>query len=194
MTTILAIQGEDYCAIGSDSQWTDDYNRVGKMTQSKVITVGNYFIGVAGDTRGANIIQHVFNPPQLPPKLSGNKLTKFIVSQFIPAYRDCLEQNGLGLPQYESNTAQASIDSLVCANGVIYQIDADYSTEMDTNNLYAIGSGAHYGLGAMQMHASNKKISQTPAKRVLLKSLTISARFDSNSGNPFHTFIQTRKT
>lgn len=194
MTTILAIQGEDYCAIGSDSQWTDDYNRVGKMTQSKVITVGNYFIGVAGDTRGANIIQHVFNPPQLPPKLSGNKLTKFIVSQFIPAYRDCLEQNGLGLPQYESNTAQASIDSLVCANGVIYQIDADYSTEMDTNNLYAIGSGAHYGLGAMQMHASNKKIFQTSAKRVLLKSLTISARFDSNSGSPFHTFIQTRKT
>ena len=194
MTTILAIQGEDYCAIGSDSQWTDDYNRVGKMTQSKVITVGNYFIGVAGDTRGANIIQHVFNPPQLPPKLSGNKLTKFIVSQFIPAYRDCLEQNGLGLPQYESNTAQASIDSLVCANGVIYQIDADYSTEMDTNNLYAIGSGAHYGLGDMQMHASNKKISQTSAKRVLLQSLTISARFDSNSGSPFHTFIQTRKT
>lgn len=68
MTTILAIQGEDYCAIGSDSQWTDDYGRVGKMTQSKIITVGKYFIGVAGDTRGANIIQHVFNPPQLPPK------------------------------------------------------------------------------------------------------------------------------
>jgi ATP-dependent protease HslVU (ClpYQ) peptidase subunit len=194
MTTILAIQGEDYCAIGSDSQWTDDYNRVGKMTQSKVIAIGNYFIGVAGDTRGANIIQYVFIPPQLPPKLSGNKLAKFMVSQFIPAYRDCLEQNGLGLPQYESNAAQASIDSLVCANGVIYQIDADYSTEMDTNNLYAIGSGAHYGLGAMQMHASNKKISQTSAKRVLLKSLTISARFDSNSGSPFHTFIQTRKT
>jgi ATP-dependent protease HslVU (ClpYQ) peptidase subunit len=194
MTTILAIQGEDYCAIGSDSQWTDDYGRVGKMTQSKIITVGKYFIGVAGDTRGANIIQHVFNPPQLPPKLSGIKLTKFMVSQFIPAYRECLEQNGLGLPQYESNPAEASVDSLVCANGVIYQIDADYSTEMDTNNLYAIGSGAHYGLGAMQMYASNKKIVQASAKRVLIKSLTISARFDNGSGGPFHTFIQTRKT
>jgi ATP-dependent protease HslVU (ClpYQ) peptidase subunit len=194
MTTILAIQGDDYCAIGSDSQWSDDYGRIGKMTQAKVVAVGKYFIGVAGDTRGANIIQHVFNPPQLPPKLNGNKLTKFMVSQFIPTYRECLESNGLGLPQYESNPAEASIDSLVCANGVIYQIDADYSTEMDANGLYAIGSGAHYGLCAMQMYASNKRITQPSAKRVLLKSLSISARFDSNSGAPFHTFIQTRKT
>jgi len=67
MTTILAIQGDDFCAIGSDSQWSDDYGRVGKMTQSKVVTVGKYFIGVAGDTRGANIIQYIFTPPVLPP-------------------------------------------------------------------------------------------------------------------------------
>jgi ATP-dependent protease HslVU (ClpYQ) peptidase subunit len=194
MTTILAIQGEDYCAIGSDSQWTDDYGRVGKITQSKIITIGKYFIGVSGDTRGANIIQHMYNPPQLPPKLSGIKLTKFMVSQFIPTYRECLEQNGLGLPQYESNPAEARIDSLICANGVIYQIDTDYSTEMDTNNLYAIGSGAHYGLGAMQMYTNNKKILQTSAKRVLLKSLTISSKFDNGTGAPFHTFIQIRKT
>jgi ATP-dependent protease HslVU (ClpYQ) peptidase subunit len=194
MTTILAIQGDDFCAIGSDSQWSDDYGRVGKMTQSKVVTVGKYFIGVAGDTRGANIIQYIFTPPVLPPKLSGSKLTKFMVSQFIPAYRDCLEQNGLGLPQYESNPAEASVETLVCANGVVYQIDSDYSTEMDVNGLYAIGSGAHYGLGAMQMNVTSKKIVSATAKRVLLKALSISAKFDSGSGAPFHTFIQSRKT
>ena len=192
MTTILAIQGDDFCAIGSDSQWGDDYGRVGKMTQPKVVAVGKYFIGLAGDTRGANIIQHVFVAPPLP-KLSGNKLTKFMVTQFIPAYRECLEHNGLGLPQYESNPAEASVEALVCANGVVYQIDSDYSTEMDANGLYAIGSGAHYGLGAMQMHVGNRKVASTVAKRLLLKSLSISAKFDSGSGAPFHTFIQTKK-
>ena len=51
MTTILAIQGDDYCAIGSDSQWSDDYGRIGKMTQAKVVAVGKYFIGVADPRR-----------------------------------------------------------------------------------------------------------------------------------------------
>ena len=192
MTTILAIQGDDFCAIGSDSQWGDDYGRVGKMTQPKVVAVGKYFIGLAGDTRGANIIQHIFIAPPLP-KLSGNKLTKFMVTQFIPAYRECLEHNGLGLPQYESNPAEASVEALVCANGVVYQIDSDYSTEMDVNGLYAIGSGAHYGLGAMQAYTNGKRVSLASAKQVLLKSLTVSAKFDSGSGSPFHTFIQQTK-
>ena len=190
MTTILAVQGENFCAIGSDSQWTDDYGRVGKMLQPKVITLGKYFIGVAGDTRGANIIQHVFAAPQLPPKLTGTKLTKFMVSQFVPAYRSCLEEHGLGLPQYESNPAESSVETLVCANGVIYQIDGDYGTETDGNALYAIGSGAHYGLGAMQAYTNGKKVMVSSVKQLLLKSLTISAKFDSGSSSPFHTFIQ----
>lgn len=193
MTTILAIQGDDFCAIGSDSQWTDDYNRVGKMNQPKVVSVGRYLIGVAGDTRGANVIQHIFTPPVLPPKLVGAKLTKFIVSQFLPSYKECLETHGAGRPQYDDQPAQSANDLLVCANGVIFQIDTDYGTETDTCNLYAIGSGGHYGLGALQAYTNGKRVSLTNAKQVLLKSLSVSAKFDSGSGSPFHTFIQQTK-
>jgi ATP-dependent protease HslVU (ClpYQ) peptidase subunit len=193
VTTILAIQGDDFCAIGSDSQWTDDYNRVGKMNQPKVVSVGRYLVGVAGDTRGANVIQHIFTPPVLPPKLVGAKLTKFIVSQFLPSYKECLEANGAGRPQYDDQPAQSANDLLVCANGTIFQIDCDYGTETDTCNLYAIGSGAHYGLGAMQAYTNGKRVSLASAKQVLLKSLTVSAKFDSGSGSPFHTFIQQTK-
>lgn len=193
MTTILAIQGDDFCAIGSDSQWTDDYNRVGKMNQPKVVSVGRYLIGVAGDTRGANVIQHIFTPPVLPPKLVGAKLTKFIVSQFLPSYKECLETHGAGRPQYDDQPAQSANDLLVCANGVIFQIDTDYGTETDTCNLYAIGSGGHYGLGALQAYTNGKRVSLTNAKQVLLKSLAVSAKFDSGSGSPFHTFIQQTK-
>ena len=193
MTTILAIQGDDYCAIGSDSQWTDDYNRVGRMNQPKVVTVGKYLIGVAGDTRGANVIQHAFNPPVLPPKLVGAKLVKFMVSHFVPAYKECLESHGAGRPQYDDQPAQSANEILVCANGTVFQIDEDYGTETDTCNLYAIGSGAHYGLGALQAYTNGKRVVQASAKQLLLKSLTVSAKFDSGSGAPFHTFIQTAK-
>jgi len=193
MTTILAIQGEDYCAIGSDSQWTDDYNRVGRMNQPKVVAVGKYLIGVAGDTRGANVIQHAFNPPVLPPKLVGAKLVKFMVSHFVPAYKECLEAHGAGRPQYDDQPAQSANEILVCANGTVFQIDEDYGTETDTCNLYAIGSGAHFGLGALQAYTNGKRVVQANAKQLLLKSLTVSAKFDSGSGAPFHTFIQTAK-
>lgn len=193
MTTILAIQGDDYCAIGSDSQWTDDYNRVGRMNQPKVVAVGKYLIGVAGDTRGANVVQHAFNPPVLPPKLLGAKLVKFIVSHFVPAYKECLESHGAGRPQYDDQPAQSANEILVCANGTVFQIDEDYGTETDTCNLYAIGSGAHFGLGALQAYTNGKRVVQTNAKQLLLKSLTVSAKFDSGSGAPFHTFIQQAK-
>lgn len=193
MTTILAIQGDDYCAIGSDSQWTDDYNRIGRMNQPKVVVVGKYLIGVAGDTRGANVIQHAFNPPVLPPKLLGAKLVKFMVSHFVPAYKECLEAHGAGRPQYDDQPAQSANEILVCANGTVFQIDEDYGTETDTCNLYAIGSGAHFGLGALQAYTNGKRVVQTNAKQLLLKSLTVSAKFDSGSGAPFHTFIQTAK-
>ena len=193
MTTILAIQGDDYCAIGSDSQWTDDYNRIGRMNQPKVVAVGKYLIGVAGDTRGANVVQHAFNPPVLPPKLLGAKLVKFMVSHFVPAYKECLESHVAGRPQYDDQPAQSANEILVCANGTVFQIDEDYGTETDTCNLYAIGSGAHFGLGALQAYTNGKRVVQTNAKQLLLKSLTVSAKFDSGSGAPFHTFIQQAK-
>jgi ATP-dependent protease HslVU (ClpYQ) peptidase subunit len=193
MTTILAIQGDDYCAIGSDSQWSDDYGRVGRMNQPKVVVVGKYLIGVAGDTRGANVIQHAFNPPVLPPKLLGAKLVKFMVSHFVPAFKECLEAHGAGRPQYDDQPAKSANEILVCANGTVFQIDEDYGTETDTCNLYAIGSGAHFGLGALQAYTNGKRVVQTNAKQLLLKSLTVSAKFDSGSGAPFHTFIQTAK-
>jgi len=190
MTTILAIQGDCFAAIGSDSQWTDEYGRVGKMSQPKVVQVGRYMIGVAGDTRGANIIQHIFTPPALPVKLSGTKLTKFVVANFVPAYKEIMESHGIGRPQYDGEPARTSVETLVVANGVIFQIDEDYGTEMDSNRLYAVGSGGHFGLGALQALTEKKKLTIPTCKQVLLKSLAIAAKFDQGTGAPFHTFIQ----
>lgn len=190
MTTILAIQGDGWAVIGSDTQWTDDEGRVGKSNQPKVATVGRYLIGIAGDVRGCNVVQHVFTPPTLPPKSQGAKLTKFIVSQFVPAYRQILESNGVGLPQYDSEIARTTIDSLVVANGVVFQIDGDYGTEMDANRIYAIGSGGCYGIAALQALTEKKKLNVATARQAVLKALAIAAKFDSGTGGPFHVFSQ----
>jgi ATP-dependent protease HslVU (ClpYQ) peptidase subunit len=190
MTTILAIQGDGWAVIGSDTQWTDDDGRVGRSHQPKISSVGRYLIGVAGDVRGGNVIQHSFTPPPLPVKAQGAKLTKFIVSQFVPAYRQVLEANGVGLPQYDSEIARTTIDSLVVANGVVFQIDGDYGTEMDANRIYAIGSGGCYGIAALQALTEKKKLTVLTARQAILKALAISAKFDAGTGAPFHVFSQ----
>ena len=76
-------------------------------------------------------------------------------------------------------------------NGVIYQIDDDYGTDMDSNRLYAIGSGSDYGLGALQALTDKKRLNMATAKQCVLKALSISAKFDSGTGAPFHVFTQT---
>jgi ATP-dependent protease HslVU (ClpYQ) peptidase subunit len=190
MTTILAIQGDGWAVIGSDTQWSDEEGRIGKSHQPKISSVGRYLIGVAGDVRGGNVIQHCFTPPPLPAKAQGAKLTKFIVSQFVPAYRQTLEANGVGLPQYDSEIARTTIDSLVVANGVVFQVDGDYGTEMDANRIYAIGSGGCYGIAALQALTEKKKLTIPTARQAILKALAISAKFDSGTGAPFHIFTQ----
>ena len=190
MTTILAVQGDGWAVIGSDTQWSTDYGRIGKSSQSKVISTGRYLIGIAGHTRGANIIQHSFAPPTVPPKAQGAKLTKLMVSQFVPAYKTALETHGTGLPQYDSEVAKTEIDSLVLVNGVVFQIDADYGTDTDTNRLYAVGSGSDYGLGALQALTDKKRFTIPFIKQSILKALAISAKFDSGTGAPFHIFTQ----
>lgn len=190
MTTILAVQGDGWAVIGSDTQWSTDDGRVGKSTQSKVITLNKYLIGIAGYTRGANVIQHNFTPPAPPPKAQGQKLNKFVVSQFVPAYKAVLEGTGVGLPQYDDEVAKTTIDCLVVVNGTIFQIDEDYGTDMDANRLYAIGSGSDYGLGALQALTDKKKLTIPMAKQAILKSLSISAKFDAGTGAPFHVFTQ----
>lgn len=190
MTTILAVQGDGWAVIGSDTQWSTEGGRVGKSTQPKVISIGKYLIGIAGYTRGANIVQHTFVPPAPPPKAQGVKLNKFVVSQFVPAYKQVLETNGIGLPQFDNEVAKTPIDSLVLVNGTVYQIDDDYGTDMDANRLYAIGSGSDYGLGALQALTDKKKLTVALARQSILKALSISAKFDSGTGAPFHVFAQ----
>jgi len=192
MTTILAIQGDGFAVIGADSRWVDGYDRLGKQSQPKVVSVGRYLIGMAGDTRGINLIQHVFAPPVLPVKLSGIGLTRFMVSQFIPVYRTCLEMGGSSLSAYEDNPAYSSIEALVLANGTIYQIDNDYGTEEDVSGIYALGSGQAYGIAALEAVCSKKEMTPHTAKQALLKALNISAKYDGGTGAPFHTFVQAR--
>lgn len=199
MTTILGIQGDGFAVIGVDSRVSEIPDE-GVTTQivtltetnSKVNSNGRYLIGAAGDVRAINILHHAFKPPECPPNLRGKKLDHFFTVKFIPALMECFEAQKYSQPQNESSLHLAEHGSsvIVAINGIIYVVDGDYSWASDMSAIYAIGTGAQYALGAAFTLVGKTKPSLGNSRKIVMKSLAAAAKFDPNTGAPFHIHVQ----
>jgi ATP-dependent protease HslVU (ClpYQ) peptidase subunit len=199
MTTIVAIQGDGYAVIGTDSR-ISSFDETGMAYQittlgtgtSKIASNGRYLLGAAGDVRAINILHHAFSPPVPAFKTSGVNLDQFITQKFIPALRTCFEESGYAMPDNEEKThiAEQASTILVVINGVIYIIDGDYSWTSDRTGVYAIGTGSSYALGAIQAIAGGKQLQIQKAKIAINKALSITSKFDPYTGSPFHIYVQ----
>ena len=158
MTTILAIQGEGWAVVGSDSRISTIFGEasaeVGTLsaTNPKIGSNGKYILGAAGDLRAINILHHAFQPPACPPNLKGKKLDQFITTKFIPALRACFDEQGYSQPENKDgkdHVAQQDSQIVCIVNNTIYIIDGDYSWFTNNTGLYGIGSGSSYAIGAL---------------------------------------------
>jgi ATP-dependent protease HslVU (ClpYQ) peptidase subunit len=199
MTTIVAIQGDNYSLICSDSRVSsmDEGGFASQITtlkeaNGKIAYNGKYLLGAAGDMRAINILHHVFQPPALTSNLKGKKLDQFITSKFIPSLRSCFEQQGYALPERDSSNHMAEHGStiLISINGSIYIIDGDYSWTSDAYGVYALGTGSAYALGALQVLMPKKNLTPTQAKTLALKAINTASKYDPYTGSPFHCYIQ----
>lgn len=200
MTTIVAIQGDDYCVVGTDSR-VSSFDESGLAYQittlgtgsCKISQKGRYLLGAAGDVRAINILHHAFTPPVPPFKTGGEQLDEFITTKFIPQLQVCFENTGYAMPDQADDKTHMSEHSstiLVAVNGVVYIIDGDYSWTSDRTGIYAIGTGSSYALGAIYAITSGKQISIQKAKLAINKALSITSKFDPYTGAPFQTFAQ----
>lgn len=200
MTTIAAIQGDNYSVVGADTRISSlDSNGMAYQIstlgsgQSKISLNKKYLLGAAGDVRAINILHHVFQPPAVQEDLRGKKLDQFITSKFIPSLRSCFDQQGYSLTDDRSekeNRAEQGSSIVVIVNATIYVIENDYSWTSEAGGLYAVGTGSSYALGALHALTGGKKLSPTQAKRTVLKALQITAKYDPHTGPPFHAYTQ----
>lgn len=200
MTTIVAIQGDDYCVVGTDSR-ISSFDETGLAYQittlgtgsCKIAQNGRYLLGAAGDVRAINILHHAFTPPVPAFKGGGQALDTFITTKFIPSLQICFENTGYAMPDYhddKSHIAEHSATIIVAINGVVYIIDGDYSWTSDRTGIYAIGTGSSYALGAIQALTNGKQLTLQKAKAVINKALSITSKFDPYTGSPFQVFVQ----
>jgi ATP-dependent protease HslVU (ClpYQ) peptidase subunit len=200
MTTIVGLQGDNFAVVYVDSRISSSdsggyISQISTLKEGcgKVAVNGKYLLGAAGDVRAINILHHVFQPPTPPPNMRGKRLDQFFTAKFIPALRECFEQQGYAIPDIKEDKehmAEQASTILVVIHGIIYVVDGDYSWTSDSSGMYALGSGSSYALGALQALVTNRKLTIPQAKKLALKALSTAAKFDPYTGSPFHCHIQ----
>ena len=143
MTTLIAVQHEDWCIIAGDSQTTSYHLSADCSPMGKIALNGKYLVAAAGLVRGMNLIQHAF----IPPKPVKNNLDKFMVTRFLPSLRKSFVNSGYDMKD-DGGVAQHDNEFLVAVNGTIYLIDEAYGVERTADRMYVTGSGAELALGA----------------------------------------------
>lgn len=185
MTTIAAVQGENWVVVGYDSRVTEE-QKIYTLPKDngKLFKNGNYLLGVAGDMRAINLLSYVFKPPAVPPTTHGVRLDKFISNSFIPELKKCFED-----ASYSKDGDQDS--QVMCIiNGTIYEIGNDYSWARDETGVYAIGSGSDYALGAILATLETRKRTLATAKTLIRQALTIASKLDPSTSPPIYINVQ----
>ena len=199
MTTIIAIQGDGFACVSVDSRISsiDEGGFASQITTlsqgcGKIAANGKYLLGAAGDVRAINILHHAFLPPVPPPAMDDKKTNHFFTTKFIPSLRECFEKQGYAHPEKETSSHIAEHGSTVLAvlSGRIYVVEGDYSWTSDANGVYALGTGAPYALGALQILLGTKERTPKVCKDASLKALKTVSSYDPYTGPPFHHYIQ----
>lgn len=189
MTTIVAVQHDDWCLIAADTQTTgydlaSDCSSMGKIAQN-----GKYLVSAAGLVRGMNLIQHAFVPPN-PPKVRENKLDKFMISTFVPALRKTFIQSGYDIKS-DGDPASHDNDFIVAVNGQLYFIDEVYGVERAANKFYCTGTGMKLALGAAHALGVHETDDWEEAVDILETAIKTAIEFDIYSGGKVQIALQT---
>lgn len=187
MTTIAAVRGSSWVLVACDSVVVAEGERKYVLPEdtAKVFWNGSYLMGIAGDLRVINVLQHVFEPPDAS-RIRGTRLDKFMVSSFIPALRTCMEEN-LGSSK---NFAECYL--LVVVNKVAYEIGNNYEIIRDEIGIHAVGTGAQFALGALyalcQTDPAERDYAETEG--FLEEAVKIAVSLDPSSTPPVMMYVQ----
>jgi ATP-dependent protease HslVU (ClpYQ) peptidase subunit len=178
MTTIVATCKNGNVVMGADAQVTDNArpNRHSKM--EKISKVNGWLIAGSGDSTPCDILQNMFVPP-VPTTKERENLYKFMIVKFVPAMRECLEENGY---KVDPNDKEAGFSMLFAFDGEVFDIGDDFSVLLNNDGIYGVGNGAQFAIGALYAGASVEK------------ALEIASSNDIYTSGPFQIIKQQKQS
>jgi hypothetical protein len=162
------------------------------LSVPKVVANGPYLIAVSGSSRGGNIAQFGFSPPQPPENANDAALDKFMTRKFIPQLREAFIEGGYDAKP-DSDSATHDSPLLVIVSGVIYPVEIDYSWDREVRNIYYAGSGGDVALGAMVALGIQKSKDAVAAASIIKRAVAIACEWDVYTNPPIIVETQHRK-
>lgn len=159
MTTIIGIQRRDGFLLAADSVTNSDRSYEHKDVK-KITEVGDYVLAGAGVSRYCDIITYGWQPPIY----DNSEPYTFMVSKFIPEMRKMHDETGYTLKDDDG------FEFIVGLKNNLYYIAEDYSVLRTKTNVYGIGSGSAYAIGAIDAGAD------------IIKAIKIASKYDIHTG------------
>lgn len=147
MTTIIGIEYEDKSIILADSRVTGDDGRIySHPVMRKIAKRGALLVAGAGEVAPCDIAQNVWVPPAFTQK-DKKDAYRYLVTKAMPSLRKCLTDNGYSFEEEKKEGMRFQF--LIAVGGELFDIDEELTVIKSDDNLYAIGSGGAYALGAL---------------------------------------------
>lgn len=190
MTTIVAVQGDGWVVMGSDTQSTLNDYQVLRMGGHKIYSNNGVLIAGAGQGRGLDLLHKGWEAPCPPKKMTDpEKLDEWMVYNFASGVRELFVEHGYDMKD-DGHFAQHSSAFLVAVNGVVYYLDDDYSVDRDARGIMFSGTGGDFASGAL--YAQGSKIFRSPedAVKAVILAVNVAKDLDAYSGGETRTYVQ----
>ena len=176
MTTIIGIEYNDRALIVADSRVTDDGGRIyAHKVMKKIAQRGAILIAGAGEVAPCDIAQNIWVPPQFTAK-DKKDVYRYMITKVMPSLRKCLIENGYNFDEDKKDGMRFQF--LIAVGGELFDIDEDLSVMKSDDNIYAIGSGGSFALGALYAGASPEQ------------AMNIACKVSAYSAPPFYEEVQ----
>jgi ATP-dependent protease HslVU (ClpYQ) peptidase subunit len=172
MTTIIGIEYNDKSVIVADSRVTGDDGRIySHPVMRKIAVRGPILIAGAGEVAPCDIAQNIWVPPAFTAK-DKKDAYRYLVTKAMPSLRKCLIENGYNFEEDKKDGTRFQF--LIAVGGEMFDIDEELTVMKSDDNLYSIGSGGPYALGALYAGAEP------------IKAMEIAAKLSAYTSPPFY--------
>lgn len=175
MTCIVAIKQNKSIFMGADSCGSNGHN-FAIYPRKKVFISGAFIYGCTSSYRMIDILEHIFSPPA---RKIGYDPAAYMRKDFIPALIECFKKSGFASI---SNSVESGGCFLVGFDGIIFEVQKDFSVLEIPKHGAAIGSGGE-AAGAVLYHLKDK--SAVGANSVLNSALSAAAGTIASVRKPF---------
>lgn len=175
MTCIVGVEHNGRVYMGGDSSAVSGWDIV-PTAEKKVFKCEDMLIGYTSSFRMGQLLKYELKIPEHS-NISG---VGYLVRDFIPAVRECLKEGGY--TKIENNREEGGL-FLMGMGGRLYEIADDFQVLRNMRGMAAVGCGAPYAIGALDVMMRSRRFD--PGKAII-KALEIAGTYSAGVCGPYY--------